>query len=87
MAKIRDSREYIHLNEWMEESALQERMRETFDGDSENVLDNYYYNLAKRFFAQYAQIYGELVASEYGKNFILRQEEVKRFLEFASCKG
>jgi hypothetical protein len=69
--------------EWKKEAGLQRRIEKTFTPEAHNVLDSAYYNMGNRFFSSVGPIWEELNGSEYGKLFILMQEDVQEFLKHA----
>lgn len=76
----KSSRAFIDPS-WKEEANLQGRIEKTLAHEAYNALDSAYYNRGNRFFSSAGPIWEQLNSSEYGRFFVLTQEEVQGFLK------
>lgn len=62
--------------DWKEEREIQERVTKAWDSKSYGVLDSAYYNMAQRFFIGVGRLWEELKEDDFGKLFVLPQEDI-----------
>ncbi|VVB79139.1 Uncharacterised protein [uncultured archaeon] len=71
----------LHLNfprEWKEERGIQRKVVEIWDAKSSTVLDDAYYSMGKMFHPRIAKMYEQLAKDDFGKLFILSQDEARK---------
>jgi hypothetical protein len=67
--------------EWAEERKIQERINKVADSRAYSILDSAYYNMGNRFFNGCGALWKKLDSDEFGKFFILYNEDVHEFMK------